>query len=252
MVTRPVFIPEINHVGVRVISSAPFAWNPGFSMVQKKKNVAALHSAIKQMDENLHPLEISSRSDKCLGIRLSAFNLGVESNGRFFSVESVYQASKVFSNGTGPFPELYAANPAEVRNRVKEHETSPLKMYKYGNDVWDLNPTRAFYDWIYCRALSKNPDLVDGLSAYNCFTDIAFNPVRAVNCQAYAVALYLSLVNCGVVKDALTDKASFLKYHPSDVVGLSQTNNPLASRKRKRKSACSNEVSQFNLFESQS
>ena len=125
-------------------------------------------------------------------------------------------------------------------------------MYKYGNDIWDLNPTRAFYDWIYCRALSKNPDLVDGLSAYNCFTDIAFNPVRAVNCQAYAVALYLSLVNCGVVKDALTDKASFLKYHPSDVVGLSQTNNPLASRKRKRKSACSNEVSQFNLFESQS
>lgn len=171
MVTRPVFIPEMNHVGVRVISSAPFAWNPGFSMVQKKKNVAALHSAIKKMDENLLPLEISSRSDECLGIRLSAFNLGVESNGRFFSVESVYQASKVFSNGTGPFPELYAANPAEVRNRVKEHETSPLKMYKYGNDVWDLNPTRAFYDWIYCRALSKNPDLVDGLSAYNCFTD---------------------------------------------------------------------------------
>ena len=48
MVTRPVFIPEMNHVGVRVISSAPFAWNPGFSMVQKKKNVAALHSAIKK------------------------------------------------------------------------------------------------------------------------------------------------------------------------------------------------------------
>lgn len=249
MVTRPVFIPEMTHVGVRVISSAPFAWHPGFSMVQKKKNVAALHNAIKQLDENLHPLEISSRSDECLGIRLSAFNLGVESNGRLFTVESVYQASKVFSNGEGPFPELYAVNPAEVRNRVKEHETSPLKMYKYGNDIWELNPTRSFYDWIYCRALKRNPDLVDGLSAYNCFTDIAFNPVRAVNCQAYAVALYLSLVNSGVAEEALSNKALFLKYHPTDVIELSQTNNPLVSHKRKRKSIPSNDKSQTCLFD---
>ncbi len=226
MVTRPVFIPEMNHVGVKVIASAPFAWNPGFSMVQKKKNVAALHNALKQMDENLHPLEISSRSDECLGIRLSAFNLGVESNGRFFSVESVYQASKVFSNGAGPFPELYAANPAEVRNRVKEHEASPLKMYKYGNEVWPLNPTRAFYNWIYCRVLNRNSDLVNGLTDYNCFTDIAFNPVRAVNCQAYAVALYISIARNGLIEEALSGKDSFLKYHPNDVVVLAKTNNP--------------------------
>ena len=224
MVTRPVFIPEKSRVGVRVISSAPFAWHPGFSMVQKKKNVVALHNAIKQMDASLHPLEISSRSEEHLGISLSAFNLGVGNNGRFFCVESVYQASKVFANGTGPFPELYAANPAEVRNLVKEHEASPLKMYKYGNDVWELKPTRSFYDWIYCRALSKNPDLIEGLSEYNCFTDIAFNPVRAVNCQAYAVALFLSLDNCGALKEALANKESFLKYHPIDVVSPVKSN----------------------------
>jgi hypothetical protein len=251
MVTRPVFIPEKSRVGVRVILSPPFAWHPGFSMVQKKKNVAALHNAITQMDECLHPLEISSRSDECLGIRLSAFNLGVESNGRFFSVESVYQASKVFSNGTGPFPELYAANPAEVRKLVKEHEASPLKMYKYGNDVWELNPTRSFYDWIYCRALSKNPNLVEGLSEYNCFTDIAFNPVKAVNCQAYAVAFYLSLVNNGVEEEALANKESFLRYHPTDVVLLLKSNSSTDSRHTTRRtiSANSNAPSLFDIGE---
>ena len=226
MVTRPIFIPEIEHVGVRVVQSLPFTWHPGFSMVQKKKNVAALHASITQMDANLIPLEISSRSNEQLGIKLSAFNLGVESNGRFFSVESVYQASKVFENGVGPFPELYASNPAEVRNYIKTHETAALKMYQYGNEIWSLNPTRAFYDWIYCRALSKNPSLVDGLRGYNCFSDIAFNPVRAVNCQAYAVALYLSLAKNGVIEEAMSGKDLFIKYHPKDVVELSETNNP--------------------------
>ena len=124
MVTRPIFIPELDHVGVRVVQAPPFTWHPGFSMVQKRKNVAALHNSIMQMDASLNPLEISSRSNEQLGIKLSAFNLGVASNGRFFSVESVYQASKVFENGMGPFPELYASNPAEVRNYIKEHDVT--------------------------------------------------------------------------------------------------------------------------------
>lgn len=233
MVTRPVFIPEFNRIGVRV-ESPSFAWNPGFSMTQKKKNVEALHFSIRKMDPNLHPLEVSSRSDCLLGQQLSAFKLGVKTNGRFYSVESVYQASKVFENGVGPFPELYASDPAEVRNDIKEYEKTPLKMYKYGNEVWELSPTRAFYDWIYCRALSKNPDLVSQLLDFNCFTDIAFNPVRAVNCQAYAVALYLSLKNFGVVEEALTSKDKFLKYHPCDVVEKPKTNSFKKSLKSKR------------------
>ena len=233
MVTRPVFIPELNRLGVRV-EYPSFAWNPGFSMTQKKKNVEALHFSIRNIDPTLHPLEISSRSDRLLGQQLSAFKLGVKTNHRFYSVESVYQASKVFENGIGPFPELYASDPLEVRNAIKEYETTPLKRYQYGNEVWKLNPTRAFYDWIYCRALSKNPNLVSQLSEFNCFTDIAFNPVRAVNCQAYAVALYLSLKNSGVVEDALTSKEKFLKYHPCDVVEQPKTNILKKSLKSKK------------------
>lgn len=235
MVTRPIFIPEQSHVGVKVVQSPPFTWHPGFSMVQKKKNVTALHAAIRQMGEQFCPLEVSSRSDVQLGINLSAFNLGVKSKGRFFSVESVYQASKAFASGAGPFPELYAANPAEVRNAVKLHETSPLAMYKYGNEVWPLTPTRAFYDWIYCRALNRNSELINGLSNYNCFTDIAFNPVKAVNCQAYAVALYISIMNNGLIEEALSGKDYFLRYHPSDIVVLSKTNNSRQSTARKRR-----------------
>ena len=241
MVTRPVFIPEFNRIGVRV-ESPSFVWNPGFSMTQKKKNVEALHFSIRKMDPNLYPLEVSSRSDRLLGQQLSAFKLGVNINCRFYSVESVYQASKVFENGIGPFPELYASDPVEVRSAIKEYETTPLKMYQYGNEVWELNPTRAFYDWIYCRALSKNPNLVSQLSDFNCFTDIAFNPVRAVNCQAYAVALYLSLKNFGVVDDALTSKDKFLKYHPCDVVEQPKTNILKKSNKNQKKKSADNQV----------
>ena len=235
MVTRPIFIPEQSHVGVKIIQSPPFTWHPGFSMVQKRKNVTALHTAIRQMGEQFCPLEVSSRSDVQLGIDLSAFNLGVKSKGRFFSVESVYQASKVFASGAGPFPELYAANPAEVRNAVKKHETSPLTMYEYGNEIWSLTPTRAFYDWIYCRALNRNSELVNKLTDYTCFTDIAFNPVKAVNCQAYAVALYISIANNGLIEEALSEKELFLKYHPNDIVELAKTNNSRQGTERNKK-----------------
>lgn len=237
MVTRPVFSPEKDSVGVKVENSAPFVWNPGFSPSQKKKNVVALHEAIRKSNPEMRPLEVSSKSERGVGVALSAFNLGTMSNGKFYSVESVFQASKVFAGGIGPFPELYEGNPAEVRAKVRELAKSPLVAFKTGDVVWDLNPTRAFYDWVYCRALHRNPVLVEELAPYNCFTDVEFNPVRSLNCQAYAVALYLSLAANGVLDAALERKEAFLEFHPADVVNLKTTNSFSGKSARKVKSA---------------
>ena len=224
MVTRPVFYPDYSNVGVKVSYSAAFKWSPGFAISQQRKNVKALHEAIVASGVASTPLEVSRKSDVQIGVSLSAFNLGAWSGDVFCTVESVYQASKVFACGIGPFPDWYGKDPSEVRQRIKDLGMVKIVAYKVGNTVWGLNPTRGFYDWLYCRALHKNPALVAQLRPYDCFTDIAFNPVKSLNCQAYAVALYLSMLAQGVLEEALVNKEAFLRYHPQDVVRLRAAN----------------------------
>ena len=219
MVTRPFFVPRFDKVGVDVKTSAPFAWNPGFAVSQKKKNVHALHDAIRfDVCPQSRPLEVSSKSDDEVGVSLSAFNLTLTMDGRACTVESVFQASKVFEGGVGPFHELYAAPSGEVHAKVKALRGTPLVAFDENGVVWPLNPTRAFYDWIYCRALHEHKDLIEKLSGYDSFTDIEFNPKRSLNCQAYAVALYLSMSAAGVLEEALSGKDAFLRCHPQEAV----------------------------------
>lgn len=248
MVTRPVFSPKLDGVGVEVRNSPPFTWNPGFAFSQKQKNVVALHDAIINAEDMARPLEVSSKSKIGLGAQLSAFNLGSFVNDKFYTVESVYQASKVFAGGIGPFPELYGENPAEVRSIVRERAVTKIVAYKTGDVVWDLNPTRAFYDWVYCRALRHNPVLQENLKEYNCFTDIEFNPVKSLNCQAYAVSLFLSLRENGVLEEALTSKESFLRFHPIDVVHHVETNT-VETKKRRGRSSRIEDPGQMEFFD---
>lgn len=46
---------------------------------------------------------------------------------------------------------------------------------------------------------------------YRAFSDIAFNPERSINCQAYAAALYVSLCERGLLTDELLkDQSTYL------------------------------------------
>ncbi len=217
MTSRPAFFPILRKVGVEDTRAFEFVWNPGFAFSQKQKNVRALHEAIRAANPNFHPLEISSKSFDEVGVRLSAFNLSIEYRGVPCTVESIFQASKVFE-ASGPFPELYSHDSREVRTYVRENAKGKLIAFEANGTRWGLNPTRAFYDWIYIKTLVKNPTLAEAVEEYNCFTDIEFNPKKSLNCQAYAVALYLSLKKVGVLEEALSSKESFLKYHPADIV----------------------------------
>ena len=225
MTTRPVFFPITKaDVGVQVVDF-PFQWHPGFSLKQKQLNILALHDAVRQKYPRGRVLEISSKSTESLGMVLSAFNLGVRlPKGERLTVESIFQASKVFLTGDGPFPEWYARSPRDVRTLMADYQGIQLDHFEYKGERWALTPSRAFYDWIYCNMLHKNPDLVEQLKGYIGFTDIVFNPTRSLNCQAYAVALYISLLKKGVLEEALQNQESFLKYHPKDVVSLKRSN----------------------------
>lgn len=224
MTERPAFFPSYEGVGVDDTRSFKFIWNPGFAFSQKQKNVHALHDSIKAKIPGCRPLEISSKSTDEIGVQLSAFNLSIPYAGGRCSVESVFQASKVFDGG-GPFPDLYTRDSHDVRDFIRGEDRGRLLAFEAHGVRWSLNPTRAFYDWIYIKFLIRNQDLADALVGYDCFTDIEFNPKKSLNCQAYAVALYQSMRHSGVLNDALRDKESFLRFHPADVVVVGNGKN---------------------------
>lgn len=210
MATRPVFIPRLSNGQPTVLTvSVSFAWHPGQAPARKRLNVAAMHAAIHAtLPELRHPLEASSKSDVPLGVSLSAFNLSSPRSSGVACVESLYQASKVFAAG-GPYPQLYTRPAREVRQALKRHAGQPLVAFDLDGERWPLEPPQAFYCWVYCRALHRNPALAAALGSYDCFTDIEFNPARSVNCQAYAVALYSALARTGRLAQALASPDAF-------------------------------------------
>lgn len=122
----------------------------------------------------------------------------------------------------GPFPDLLTIPPKAVKKALSERileaagyaptdqnqlneskrraitATFHLSSFRTpdGTD-YAIFPKEAFYFFLYAfavdRMLRKAPERFEELCGYQAFTDIAFNPTRSVNCQAAALAFYLSL-----------------------------------------------------------
>jgi hypothetical protein len=209
MAIRPLFIPQENSVGV-LEKQVEFQWFPGLSASQKKKSIASLHEVVRQMGfEKI--LEISSKSEMNLGIKLSAFNLKIKTKkyGNEFTVETAFQGSKVFENG-GPYKDLFGLDSLAAKKDIRLKESGNLVAFEFFGNRFPLMPRTYFYDWIYINALKQNKSLSEEVKLFQCFTDIEFNPKKSINCQAHAVALYLSLYKNGFLEEALTSPASFL------------------------------------------
>lgn len=135
-------------------------------------------------------LEISGSSPHPSGVDLSAFNLisdipGVEGTA---SVESIYQASKVFEGG-GPYEDLLKSDSRSAKLDPRIRKSGPLTSFQLGGTEYLIEPPNAFYNWLYLRALLKADISIVELSSFDAFTDIEFNPLKSVSCQAQAVAL---------------------------------------------------------------
>lgn len=209
MASRPVFLPAFN--GRQLVQERlfDFPWTPGFAEVQKKKNIAALHSAAKRHGiENI--LEISSKSEEELGNRLSAFSLKVPVGDIKYPLESVYQGSKVFEN-SGPFPDVFNMTPREAKRFIREMNSGKLIRFELEGKRFPLSPKNAYYDWLYIRALVEHADWIKQNVHYDAFTDIEFNPAKQVNCQARAFAEYLSLLSESRLQEAADDFCAFAK-----------------------------------------
>jgi hypothetical protein len=211
MATRPIFVP--NQIGTLGANEKPieFKWHPGMAKSQKQKSIAELHTSAKLLGYD-RLLEISSKSEIELGVKLSAFNLLIttKKNNSIFTVETAFQGSKVFATG-GPYTDLIGMNSLAAKKDIRLKESGSLKRFEFFGVAFPLEPRTFFYDWIYINALVQNEILADAVKDFVGFTDIEFNPQKSINCQAHSVALYVSLFKNNLLNEALLSPERFLK-----------------------------------------
>ncbi|WP_319763017.1 DUF6977 family protein [Maridesulfovibrio sp.] len=197
MANRPVYVASLDSLGVRIVPTE-FKWFSGYSVSQKQKSIADLHLNARQKGID-KILEVSSKSPEEIGVCLSAFNLKSKTLGgdREFSVESAFQGSKVFEQG-GPYKDLIFSDSRAAKKDQRIKNSGPLKAFRFFHYFFELEPKTFFYDWLYVNTLLKNKELIEGVKDYRAFTDIEFNPKKSLNCQAFSLALFRSLLaaNC--------------------------------------------------------
>ena len=227
MADRPIFMPSLDGPELVKTHMLQFKWFPGMAKSQAQKSIDSLHEKAREQLHVDRVLEISSKSRDELGVSLSAFNLMIKTvrRGRQFSLECAFQASKVFEFG-GPYKDLLDKSSMEAKKDPRLKASGRLIGFHFFGTDWDVIPRTAFYDWLYINALFKQEGLASRVLTYCAFSDIAFNPERSVNCQAYAAALYVSLFKRGLLtNELLKDKDCYLEVIGSARVSNAHTNS---------------------------
>lgn len=223
MASKEVYIAKKSASSLYTTESFEFKWYPGFAVVQKQKSVKSLHDEVISKYPNGKILEISTKSNIDVGVKLSAFNLMIrhKNTTQEFSVESAFQSSKVFENG-GPYKDILFKSSKDAKKDERLKSSGKLTKFKFFNTEWELVPQTLFYDWLYINALSKHPNLVEEILKYDMFTDIEFNQLKSINCQAKSAALYVSLYKNGMLEDALKSidqyKSIFFKKNNESII----------------------------------
>lgn len=208
MAIRPVFVASFDYRHC-IRENVEFEFFSGFSDKQKKRCINSLHQSYLQTSPGKRVLEISSKSEDELGVMLSAFNLMIKSeNGKEFSVESAFQAGKVFELG-GPYLDLLDVPSKAAKRDERLKNSGRIIAFEFDGKRFETEPKTCFYNWLYIHALQQHEELTKPLLNYDAFTDIEFNPQKSLNCQAEAAAVYVSLSKQGLLEEALQDKERF-------------------------------------------
>lgn len=211
MAQKTVYQPLLNEIGVKR-TLVEYEYFSGFALSQKQKCISSLHKAAEK--ENItNILEVSSKSPNPIGVNLSAFNLSININNTLFCVEQVFQASKVFEKG-GPYTDLLTVSSREAKRDPRLKESGNIIAFNVMGKDFPTEPKTFFYDWLYSNALLQNKDILKKALEYNAFTDIEFNEKKSINCQAYSLALFCSLVKNynDILENNSLSQENFLKF----------------------------------------
>lgn len=213
MAMRPVFVADRKTLGVQTVN-VDFKWSAGYALSQTQKNIQSLHDSFHgiQGNSNKKILEISTGSNSALGVSLSAFNLKDETKitHKTFSVESAFQSSKVFEYG-GPYTGLLYEDAKKIRKDKRLINSGKLRGFNFFGKDMPTYPLTLFYDWLYINILKKNDEENCGITAYDAFSDIMFNPNKSINCQAFSAALYVSMICNNIDLSDIKDIDTFMK-----------------------------------------
>lgn len=210
MALRPVFRVSLDKTFLKK-EDIQFKYFNGFSIGQKQKSIQSLHNEYLKKYNEHKILEISSKSNNELGVKLSAFNLKIKTNkGQEISVESAYQSSKVFEHG-GPYTDLLYVDSRISKKDQRIKNSGNIVGFTFDGRDFEIEPKTFFYNWLYINTLNLHKVLGDKLMEFDAFTDIEFNPKKSLNCQAEAAAIYVSLRKQNLLSIALRDKDSFKK-----------------------------------------
>lgn len=200
-------------------------WFGGFALSQKRKCEIGLHQNFLAKFPGEKILEISSTSLVSLGAKLSAMNLSKRTQRGITTVESAFQASRIYSDGThtvGPFPEYLFLNGKECKKLVKQ-ASDGMHSYQYVFDDMvfyaPMHHISQFYDFVYLNALlePENQEVRNQLlqGKYTAFTDLA---TKSLNCQARSAAIFVGLVKAGLI-DEVRNYDSYLKLFRTQLNG---------------------------------
>ena len=210
MAKRPIYLPNKNGVIEVEEREIDFKWHPGMAKSQKQKSILSLHQSAKDADAGINNLlEISSKSEIEIGVKLSAFNLSIRTKkNNIFSVEVAFQSSKVFERG-GPFTDILNKTSREAKKDIRLKESGNLTKFVFFKEEFPLTPRTFFYDWVYIQALNQNKDLSNEILNYSGFTDIEFNPKKSINCQAFSAAIFVTLSYSNLLNESLKSPEAF-------------------------------------------
>ena len=166
MASRPFFIPNNNKDELVKTELVEFKWFSGFAKVQKQKSISSFHENISKQFKYNKILEISTKSEDKLGVKLSAFNLKINFKDNEYFLESLFQGSKVFLN-EGPYEDIYKKESIDAKKdeRIKR---SDLKEFSFFGEKFTLE--FDFYSWLYFLALKQNKKLTSEILNYQAFT----------------------------------------------------------------------------------
>jgi hypothetical protein len=150
-----------------------------------------------QYGDSRYILEISSASAILIGQQLSAMNLKLDG----YSVESIYQSSKVFQSSEDNKEWLLLPGWEAKKKAAACHN---LLGFNYDGIDFSLSTGALFYNWVYTKALCQS-QLIEEVSDYSLFADIFFNPDKSRSCQAIAVAEAVCLHKNNLLNRAIVD-----------------------------------------------
>lgn len=154
-----------------------FPWSSGRDPQIIRENFANFRKEIERQFQGLRHLEVSTFANTELGYQLSAFNLG--SGAADETVECLYQQSKIYViDGVQTFIGPVSGSLDAKRKAGRLSALGKLSGFVFGGSIFGIEKSIDIYNLIYWNALENEKSLLERASAFEVFSDFAFNKNR--------------------------------------------------------------------------